>query len=63
MFPKLCGAMLGMRRAARLGGVWGPSRNRGRRRVVKIARVGGGGGSLENLPCRWRLSLESSRKM
>lgn len=32
VFPKLCGAMLGMRRAARLGGVRGRSRNRGRRR-------------------------------
>ena len=31
-FLSCVGAMLGMRRAARLGGVWGRSRNRGRRR-------------------------------
>lgn len=35
---------------------------RASQRVVKIERVGGGGDSLENLPCGWRAILESVRK-
>ena len=64
MVTKLCGGDAGDAKGCEGGGSLGSQQKpRASQRVVKIARVGGGGGSLENLPCGWRLSLESSRKM